>query len=100
MRALGCSKISLTRSKIDVILYRCVRGGVAEWLKAAVLKTVECQSSVGSNPTSSAIDSSINFTPNGEMAEPAEGARLLSECGGNTPPRVRIPLSPPFLILG
>ena len=35
-------------------------GGMAEWLKAAVLKTVECQSSVGSNPTSSA---------KGEMAE-------------------------------
>ena len=32
----------------------------------------------------------------GEMAEPAEGARLLSECGGKLPPRVRIPLSPPF----
>ena len=30
------------------------RGGVAEWLKAAVLKTVEPQGSVGSNPTSSA----------------------------------------------
>ncbi len=25
----------------------------------------------------------------------ADGARLLSECGGNSPPRVRIPLSPP-----
>ncbi len=30
-------------------------GGMAEWLKAAVLKTVECKSSVGSNPTPSAI---------------------------------------------
>ena len=30
-------------------------GGMAEWLKAAVLKTVECNSSVGSNPTPSAI---------------------------------------------
>ena len=29
-------------------------GGMAEWLKAAVLKTVEPQGSVGSNPTSSA----------------------------------------------
>ena len=29
-------------------------GGVAERLKAAVLKTVRCQSLVGSNPTSSA----------------------------------------------
>ena len=31
------------------------------------------------------------------MTEPADGARLLSECGGYTPPRVRIPLSPPYL---
>ena len=31
----------------------------------------------------------------GEMAELAEGARLLSECGVKAPPRVRIPLSPP-----
>jgi hypothetical protein len=30
-------------------------GGVAEWSKAAVLKTVDAQVSVGSNPTSSAI---------------------------------------------
>gem|GEM_PF-3048054 len=29
------------------------------------------------------------------MTELADGARLLSECGDNTPPRVRIPLSPP-----
>ena len=31
-----------------------LRGGVAEWLKAAVLKTVVPQGTVGSNPTSSA----------------------------------------------
>ena len=30
---------------------------MAEWSKAAVLKTVECHSSVGSNPTPSAIKS-------------------------------------------
>ena len=30
-------------------------GGMAEWLKAAVLKTVELNGSVGSNPTPSAI---------------------------------------------
>jgi hypothetical protein len=29
------------------------------------------------------------------VAEPVEGSRLLSGCGGNTPPRVRIPASPP-----
>ena len=31
-------------------------GGMAEWLKAAVLKTVVPQGTVGSNPTSSAIE--------------------------------------------
>jgi hypothetical protein len=30
-------------------------GGMAEWLKAAVLKTAEPKGSVGSNPTPSAI---------------------------------------------
>ena len=30
-------------------------------------------------------------------ARVAEGARLLSECVGNSAPRVRIPLSPPYL---
>jgi hypothetical protein len=35
------------------------------------------------------------LTIHGEMAELAEGARLLSECGGKLPPRVRIPVSPP-----
>jgi hypothetical protein len=108
---------------------------MAEWSKAAVLKTVEVNASVGSNPTPSAnkiasqffvniswysertngIEWGIGFRPRllitrlekdptdglsknilGEMAELAEGARLLSECGGNTPPRVRIPVSPPF----
>ena len=63
---------------------------MAEWSKAAVLKTVEGNTSVGSNPTPSATS-----TNPGEMAELAEGARLLSECGGKLPPRVRIPVSPP-----
>lgn len=32
-------------------MYNCASlGGVAEWSKAAVLKTVECNSSQGSNP--------------------------------------------------
>ena len=65
-------------------------GGVAEWLKAAVLKTVKCNSFVGSNPTSSAI-----IVRNGEVTELAEGARLLSECTGKLVPRVRISPSPP-----
>src|SRR4030065_2825861 len=35
-------------------LYRKGYGGMAEWLKAAVLKTAEARASVGSNPTPSA----------------------------------------------
>jgi hypothetical protein len=35
-----------------IISYKC--GGMAEWSKAAVLKTVEGNTSVGSNPTPSA----------------------------------------------
>ena len=83
-----------------------LHGGMAEWFKAAVLKTVECNSSVGSNPTPSAmltISMATAGTPHpprspdffGEMAESAEGARLLSECVVKAAPRVRIPLSPP-----
>ena len=33
--------------------------------------------------------------PNRRDDRVAKGARLLSECGGKLPPRVRIPLSPP-----
>jgi hypothetical protein len=47
---------------------------MAEWSKAAVLKTASPKGLVGSNPTPSA-------THHGEMAELAEGARLLSEYG-------------------
>ena len=64
---------------------------MAEWFKAVVLKTIELHGSVGSNPTPSAI-----ISEQGEMAELAEGARLLSECVVRAAPRVRIPLSPPF----
>ena len=37
-----------------IIYFDIEFGGMAEWSKAAVLKTVECNSSVGSNPTPSA----------------------------------------------
>ena len=54
---------------------------MAEWFKAAVLKTAVPRGTVGSNPTPSAKK---RFPPSravrGEMAELAEGARLLSEC--------------------
>ena len=38
-----------------IILIWLSSGGMAEWLKAAVLKTVVPRGTVGSNPTSSAI---------------------------------------------
>ena len=41
-------------------MYNSLRsGGVAEWSKAAVLKTVECNSSQGSNPCPTAIPSFV-----------------------------------------
>ncbi len=65
-------------------------GGMAEWFKAAVLKTVVRKYR---GFESYSLRHKIN---RGEMTELADGARLLSECGGYTPPRVRIPLSPPL----
>jgi hypothetical protein len=47
---------SLTLKRRNGKKYRFDNGGMAEWFKAAVLKTVECNSSVGSNPTPSAIN--------------------------------------------
>ena len=59
-------EVGIVRRRCDasmpssVALSRTVRcGGVAEWLKAAVLKTVDARASVGSNPTASAIFSLI-----------------------------------------
>ncbi len=49
-------------------------GGMAEWLKAAVLKTVD------GNVRGFESYSLRQVWKNGEMAESAEGARLLSEC--------------------
>ena len=37
------------------VIMRNARGDVSEWLKEAVLKTVDVKASVGSNPTISAI---------------------------------------------
>jgi hypothetical protein len=56
-------------------------GGMAEWFKAAVLKTAVPRGTVGSNPTPSAKKRvPVCRAERGEMAELAEGARLLSEC--------------------
>jgi hypothetical protein len=66
---------------------------MAEWFKAAVLKTVERKFR---GFESYSLRHNFFITLAGEMTESAEGARLLSECGDKTPPRVRIPLSPPL----
>ena len=50
-------------------------GGMAEWLKAAVLKTVD-----GNVRGFESYFLRHFFIGKGEMAESAEGARLLSEC--------------------
>ncbi len=54
-------------------------GGVAEWSKAADLKSVVAQVTVGSNPTASAIHPGCeSYMRRGDRE--ADGARLLSEC--------------------
>ena len=77
---------------------------MAEWLKAAVLKTVVRKyrgfksyllRHLHSAMLDLMIEHSVTFCC-GEVAELAEGARLLSECMGKLVPRVRIPPSPPF----
>ncbi len=80
-------------------------GGMAEWLKAAVLKTVErklrgFESYSLRHKTSLLSFVGISYPVFclqnfGEMAESAEGARLLSEYVGKLASRVRIPVSPP-----
>ena len=59
---------------------------MAEWFKAAVLKTVV-------RKYRGFESYFLRQTWRGDRE--ADGARLLSECGGYTPPRVRIPPSPP-----
>jgi hypothetical protein len=54
-------------------------GGVSEWFKEAVLKTVVLKGTGGSNPSSSA--SKINLlkvSTNGEVPKPVEGDGLLN----------------------
>ncbi len=46
----------LSKREICMWISDLSRGGMAEWLKAAVLKTVVPKGTVGSNPTSSAIN--------------------------------------------
>ena len=68
-------------------------GGMAEWFKAAVLKTV-VRKYRGFESYFLRQISVYAETWRGDRE--ADGARLLSECGGKTPPRVRIPPSPPW----
>ena len=67
---------------------------MAEWFKAAVLKTVD-RKVRGFESYSLRHGWMI---VEGELAESAEGARLLSVCMPKGVPRVRIPHSPPFLV--
>ena len=64
---------------------------MAEWFKAAVLKTV-VRKYRGFESYSLRHNNESIWRDDRE----ADGARLLSECGGKTPPRVQIPLSPPI----
>ncbi len=54
---------------------------MAEWLKAAVLKTVERLTPLREFESLSLRHGKGSSGLYGEMAELAEGARLLSECG-------------------
>jgi hypothetical protein len=67
-------------------------GGMAEWFKAAVLKTVVRKY----RGFESYFLRQIGVRKMRRGDREADGARLLSECGGKTPPRVRIPPSPPY----
>ena len=89
--------IILQNNKLSVDLFlpkwykiRVNFGGVAEWLKAAVLKTVKCKASwVRILPP----PPNYNKRRNGRVAE---GARLLSEYRCCYLSRVRISISPPL----
>ena len=88
-------------------------GGVSEWFKEAVLKTVELLAgSVGSNPTLSVknffekpkktldnyfVSCYTNEVGTRRDGREAEGAPLLREYAGNTASWVQIPLSPFFI---
>ena len=78
--------VDINRSK----WYKVLHGGMAEWFKAAVLKTV-----VRKYRGFESYFLRQKFTIAWRGDREADGARLLSECGGKTPPRVRIPPSPP-----
>ena len=76
----------ILRNHFDNHLYCCFcNGGVAEWMKATVLKTVEGKPSVGSNPTASARNSLRRETGGTEVvadfrvAENRESYRLRQE---------------------
>lgn len=74
-------------SSIEISEY----GGLAEWSKAVVLKTIDLYGSAGSNPVSSAIFFS-ETCPSGRREHLAKVSNRL------TVPRVRISPSPPFLL--
>ena len=54
MFPIAVRPLSLFRARLRASGTGAKKGGMAEWSKAAVLKTAEVQASVGSNPTPSA----------------------------------------------
>ena len=69
------------------VIMRNARGDVSEWLKEAVLKTVDVKASVGSNPTISAIFSIIarGNTQVAIRGSPAKGVDGVKPCVGSNP---------------
>ena len=59
-----------------VFIWRCVR----VWFMVIVLKTIECNSSVGSNPTGAAVTSKL----------PSRGVTVLTKTYKNVPKRMFI----------
>ena len=77
----------MTNPEAGVIFQNSIAGGMAERSKAAVLKTVEGVKllrefeSLSLRHEKDRRTQTTSQQPCGEMAESAEGARLLSECG-------------------
>ncbi len=63
----------------DRLTAECNSGGVSEWSKVTVLKTVVAQATVGSNPTPSATILYLLVTPSPSSPSQGEGEEFLEE---------------------
>ena len=61
-----------------MVVKQVLCGGMAEWLKAAVLKTVEGNTSVGSNPTPSANKIAVQFYLKPQLTLRSQSNKYLS----------------------